>query len=258
MKVLIFGLPGSGKTTLAKYLLELLGDRAEWHNADAIRKECDDWDFSEAGRERQLQRMRILADKTVEKGKIALCDFICPLEEYRDLFDAQYEIWVDTIQEGEYDDTNKLFETPMRLPSYVITEHRADLDARKIMWDLIGERFDERAPTAQMLGRFQPWHDGHQALFDRLLEREGQVAVMVRDMHPGGDNPHHVLDICEYLQFQLAEYADKVRIYAAPNITRIGYGRDVGYAIEQEHFDAETESISATEIREKSISRDNP
>ena len=81
---------------------------------------------------------------------------------------------------------------------------------------------------------------------------------MVRDMHPGGDNPHHVLDICEYLQFQLAEYADKVRIYAAPNITRIGYGRDVGYAIEQEHFDAETESISATEIREKSISRDNP
>ena len=252
MKVLIFGLPGSGKTRLATDLLALLGDRAEWHNADAIRKECDDWDFSEAGRERQLQRMRILAQKTTDKGKIALCDFICPLEEYRELFDADYQIWVNTIEEGEYDDTNKLFQAPTQVPNYVVTEHRADLDARTIMWDLIGDNFDVRAPTAQMLGRFQPWHDGHQALFERLLDKEGQVALMVRDMEPDENNLHHVLDICEYLQFQLAEYADRVRIYAAPNITRIGYGRDVGYKIEQEHFDENIEKISATEIRQKS------
>ena len=81
MKVLIFGLPDSGKTYMAEKLLELLGnDKAEWHNADEIREECDDWDFSKAGRERSLQRMRILAQQTVDRGKIALCDFICPLE----------------------------------------------------------------------------------------------------------------------------------------------------------------------------------
>lgn len=126
------------------------------------------------------------------------------------------------------------------------------------MWELIGGSFDCRAPTAQMLGRFQPWHDGHQALFDRLIEKEGQVALMVRDMESDENNPYHVLDVCEYLQFQLAEYADKVRIYAAPNITRIGYGRDVGYTIEQEHFEEEIESISATKVRQKSKTSDNP
>ncbi|MGI9571096.1 MAG: adenylyl-sulfate kinase, partial [Desulfobulbia bacterium] len=184
-------------------------------------------------------------------------DFICPLEEYRELFEADYEIWINTIDEGRFEDTNQLFQKPDRVPNYVVTEHRADLDARRVMWDLLGEGFDGRAPTAQMLGRFQPWHDGHQALFERLLEKEGQVALMVRDMEPDDDdNPYHVLDVCEYLQFQLAEYADKVRIYAAPNITRIGYGRDVGYTIEQEHFDEETESISATDIRQKSKTKD--
>lgn len=112
MKVLIFGLPDSGKTYMAEKLLELLGDKAEWHNADNIRKECNDWDFSKAGRERQLQRMRILAQQTEDKGKIALCDFICPLESYRELFEADYTIFIDTIKEGKYDDTNKLFQRP--------------------------------------------------------------------------------------------------------------------------------------------------
>lgn len=254
MKVLIFGLPGSGKTTLADYLADLLGDRAVRINADAVRKECDDWDFSIKGRERQLQRMRILAEKASNKGKIAITDFICPLEEYRELFDADFTVFVDTVTECEYEDTNTIFQRPdvyeLGTIDYQVTNHRDDYDAREIMWELLDKDFDVRKPTAQVLGRFQPWHNGHQALFDRALEKEGQVAIMVRDSEQNDDNPFHVLDVCQHLRLHLAEYAGKVRIFAAPNITRISYGRDVGYEIEQEHFDKAIEDISATKIRE--------
>ena len=153
--------------------------------------------------------------------------------------------------EGRFEDTNKLFEEPVSPVDYVVTEHRDDYDAREIMWELLDDEFDVRASTAQILGRFQPWHNGHQALFDRALEKEGQVALMVRDMTPDEDNPFHVLDVCQNLRLHLAKYAGKVRIFAAPNITRISYGRAVGYTIEQEHFDKEIEDISATEIREQ-------
>jgi len=139
MKVLIYGLPGSGKTYMAQELMEAFGDRAEWFNADAIRTECDDWDFSKQGRERQNQRMHILADQAVEKGKIAICDFICPLKEGRTSFDADFEIFMDTIKEGRFADTNKLFERPdydahdCIIPHYAVKQKRDDLDARIIL-----------------------------------------------------------------------------------------------------------------------------
>jgi len=132
MKILIFGLPGSGKTYLANELMNLLGtDQAEWYNADAIRQECGDWDFSDDGRARQLQRMRILAQQSVDKGKISICDFICPTEAARELFAADYNIFVDTIEEGRYEDTNKLFERPQQY-DYRITEKSGDQDAQII------------------------------------------------------------------------------------------------------------------------------
>ncbi len=181
MRVLIFGLPGAGKTTVANYLVELLGDRAELINADDIREECNDWDFSLEGRERQLQRMRVLAERANDFGRIAVCDFICPLEEHRDAFDADYEIFVDTIEESIYEDTNEMFERPISPPSYCVKEKRDDYDAREIVWDLVDKDFDVYAPTAQMLGLFRPWTEEHQTLFEELIEQEGQVAVMVRD-----------------------------------------------------------------------------
>lgn len=115
MKVLICGLPGSGKTTLAEPFAKLIG--AVWINADAIRTEYNDQDFSLEGRIHQAQRMRYLADGIVKAGKICVTDFIAPTKETRDLFAADYVVWMDTIKEGRFEDTNAMFE-PLKKGEY--------------------------------------------------------------------------------------------------------------------------------------------
>lgn len=110
MKILIMGLPGSGKTTLAKPFAQLIG--GVWINADQIREKYDDWDFTIDGRIRQAQRMRYLADGIELAGKIAIADFVCPTEQARQLFNADYTIWMDTISNGRFQDTNAIFEKP--------------------------------------------------------------------------------------------------------------------------------------------------
>jgi len=110
MKILIFGLPGSGKSTLAEPFANLVG--GVWLNADAIRKEYDDWDFSLEGRMRQAMRMKFLADGVVKAGKIAIADFVCPTEAARAEFNPDFTVWMDTIAEGRFEDTNKMFQPP--------------------------------------------------------------------------------------------------------------------------------------------------
>lgn len=119
MKVLIFGLPGSGKSTLAEPLAEAV--EGVWINADAVREKYDDWDFSDAGRMRQAMRMRLLSDGVSSAGKIAITDFVCPFVDARKAFDPDYTIWMDTIKEGRFEDTNKIFEKP-RHCDYHVTE----------------------------------------------------------------------------------------------------------------------------------------
>ena len=120
MKILIMGLPGSGKTTLASELVILLN--AKWLNADKIRKELNDWDFSEEARLRQAKRMSEYADKFKKEGHHVIADFICPLPKSREIFNADYIVWVDTIKEGRFDDTNKMFIKPEKFYCHVTTQ----------------------------------------------------------------------------------------------------------------------------------------
>ena len=119
IKILVCGLPGSGKTTLAKSLAEELD--AYWLNADAVRTEYNDFDFSEEGRMRQADRMKFLADVVVKAGQSVVADFICPTEETRKEFNADFTIWMDTIKEGRFDDTNAMFESPTKC-DFIVTK----------------------------------------------------------------------------------------------------------------------------------------
>tara|TARA_B100000941_G_C28154103_1_gene374011 strand:- start:38 stop:424 length:387 start_codon:yes stop_codon:yes gene_type:complete len=114
------GLPGSGKTTLASELAPLIN--AKRINADEVRKNANDWDFSEEGRTRQAKRMADLAQKIKEQGNHVVADFICPTPKARSLFPADYVVWVDTIKKGRFDDTNQMFVKPEKYDCHVTTQ----------------------------------------------------------------------------------------------------------------------------------------
>ena len=127
------GLPGAGKTTLANELAKLIESKRL--NADEIRGTANDWDFSEEGRTRQSKRMSEAALKLKNEGNNVIADFICPTPEARKLFPADYIIWVDTIKEGRFEDTNQMFVKPEKYNFHVTTQD-AKLWAPKIFEDL--------------------------------------------------------------------------------------------------------------------------
>ena len=118
--ILIMGLPGSGKTTLANELGPLLN--AKRLNADEVRKKANDWDFSEEGRKRQAKRMANFAIKLKQENNYVVADFICPTPEARSLFPADFIIWVDTIKKGRFEDTNQMFVNPKNFDFHVTTQ----------------------------------------------------------------------------------------------------------------------------------------
>jgi len=123
MKILIMGLPGSGKTHLAKRLHVHLN--CAWYNADKVREMANDWDFSDAGRRRQSERMNTIATFEAVRGRTVICDFVCPTGETRDQFDADITIWMNTIEAGRYEDTNSIFEEPTDF-DYIIESFQSD------------------------------------------------------------------------------------------------------------------------------------
>ena len=123
------GLPGAGKTFLAKKLHKELN--AIWINADQVRKDFNDWDFSQEGRVRQSKRMKDLADKALLENQYVVVDFICPTPKNREDFGADFLIWMDTIKEGRFDDTNKMFVKPLKF-DYRVTEKNAEYFAKII------------------------------------------------------------------------------------------------------------------------------
>jgi hypothetical protein len=270
-RILIMGLPGSGKTTLAgelKQYLELHGEisyaralnehigdyscQVNWFNADDIRRKYNDWDFSNDGRIRQSIRMFQFSMEA--GGDYVICDFVAPLVEQRNNFKADWTIWVDTIKEGRYEDTNKAFVEPEQY-DFRITEQNAEKWAEFIGSHIIERRrrpiFDWQKETVQMLGRWQPWHEGHRALFDRAIAKTGQVVIQIRDCQGWqGSNPFAIEQVKRYIKRDLDPiYQGQYEIQVVPNIVNITYGRDVGYKIEQEQFDKSITDISATQIR---------
>lgn len=118
MKILIMGLPGAGKTWLAERLVDHINNCA-YYNADVMRKAANDWDFSASGRLRQCHRMKTIADFEIHNNRNVICDFVAPTNEIQQLFAADKLIWLDTIKEGRYENTNKIFEPPSSVDIHI-------------------------------------------------------------------------------------------------------------------------------------------
>jgi hypothetical protein len=277
-KILIMGLPGSGKTYFAERLKKYLEQnsilnsmpewpmdqmeklpyvyksKVNWFNADDVRRKFNDWDFSKEGRIRQSLRMFEFAIKCT--GDFVICDFVAPLPEMRNNFKADWTIWMDTIDAGRYEDTNKAFVQP-DVYDFRINEMNAEkwveFVGKHILYSRRRPTFDWKKETVEMLGRWQPWHSGHRALFDRAIAKTGQVCIMIRDCQGwNGSNPFEANQVKDFIKRDLDPvYQGQYEILLVPNITNITYGRDVGYKIEQEVFDDATHAISATNIRKE-------
>ena len=251
-KILILGLPGAGKTTLAQTLVKVVG--AVHFNADAVRANVNkDLGFTPEDRIEQARRMGWLCDQVAATGQYVIADFVCPTPEARQAFGADdaFVVWVDRIAEGRFADTNKLFVPPEKVDLRVTVNGAPEFWAKQIA-DKVKPVFDYKQPTSMVIGRFQPFHDGHLKLIEASLARAGQVCIAVRDTQGTDDkNPFGFEEIRAFLEAGLQRHIGRFVIIKVPNISHVHWGRDVGYKLEQIDLDEATQAISATSVRER-------
>ena len=240
------GLPGSGKTTLARKLSKKLN--ADWLNADRIRGKYKDWDFSKSGIIRQVKRMKSLAE--ISKKQYVIADFVCPYEQQMKIFKPHLVIWMDTISKGRFPSMNKMFKKPKR---YDLRFQEKNLKINLLLArdKILNYRWSDKNPTAQMLGRFQPWHLGHKKLFEEIIKKNSQVNIQVKNVKGIGDNPFSFRQIKKRILVDLNDFKHRIKISLAPNITQICYGRTVGYKVKKIKLPKNIERVSATKIRKK-------
>src|ERR1043166_5245572 len=198
------------------------------------------------------RRMGWLCDQVVKTAGFAIADFVCPTPATRAAFleggDA-FIVWVNRVDRGRFEDTNRLFVLPWRVdievPPKGTPEYWAEQIIRKVC-----PIFDAKKPTALLIGRYQPFHDGHKALVTEALRRTGQVCIAVRDTSGTDENnPFPFEYVKASIERGLREFEGRFAVIQLPNITNVFYGRDVGYRLERIELDSSTESISATKLR---------
>jgi len=252
-KILIMGLPGAGKTTLARILAARLN--AVHFNADEVRAHINkDLGFSEHDRIEHAGRMGWLCDQVVKTGGFAVADFICPTPQTRRAFlegGPALIVWIDRIAKGAFEDTNRMFVPPEQFEVRVTPDGTPEYWA-EIVTARVRPIFDPKKPTALFIGRYQPFHDGHKALIVEGLRRVGQVCIAVRDT-AGTDekNPFGFEYVRARIEHALREFEGRFFVTALPNLTHVFYGRDVGYVVEKIELDAITQAVSATDARRK-------
>lgn len=248
MIIQVIGLPGSGKTTLSKALLEHTD--AIHLNADEVRADLNkDLGFAPEDRIEQARRMGALARLLDAQGRLVIVDFVCPTFETRKVFGKpDYLVWVDRIEEGRFADTNKMWEDPLEYSVRIEAGLTVEEEVQIVL--TAAGLHNWKKPTTLMLGRYQPWHEGHHALYNEAGKRTPQVLLGVRNTQGTSEKDPLSFD-------QVKFYIDKdpamkeAMVVRFPNITNIVYGRDVGYKIEQVELSPEIQAISATQKRKE-------
>ena len=249
MIIQIIGLPGSGKTALATALKERIN--AIHLNADEVRSTVNsDLGFTAEDRIEQARRMGEMARLIANQGVApVIVDFVCPTNETREAFGpADVVVWVDRVKQGRFEDTNKMWQDPERFDIRILDGYTLEQEVDTVIQ--VGALFDWSAPTTLQLGRYQPWHEGHQALKEEAHKRTKQVLVGVRNTYKTSEkDPLKYDEVATYIQ-QDNPFKDTL-VLRLPNITNIVYGRDVGYKIEQVDLGADIHAISATQKRKE-------
>jgi adenylylsulfate kinase len=246
MIIQVIGLPGSGKTTFA---IELANRVNAIHlNADEVRADLNkDLGFSTEDRIEQARRMGALSRLLSKQGYHVVVDFVNPTGETRKAFGNPDKIvWMNRKPVRDFADTTALWETPSNVDLMFDDQTEYYNAARIACVDF--NIHDWREPTTLMLGRYQPWHEGHHALYKEAQKRTDQVMLGVRNTKGTTEkDPLGFEEVKEYINKD--SYMDKAMVIKMPNITNIVYGRDVGYKIEQVDLGVEIHAISATEKR---------